>query len=217
VLHLVSCDSFKLAKCNVTTEIDSFTVQGNSDFSFIIPCKTVNELYRMLSTDEDATVTVYTSRKNIVFQLEDMIFFSRLIDGDYIDYNRIIVTTHRITVSLDRAVLIGALERAALVTEERIAGSVRSHVKLEVVEKLLKISATSASGSTYDEIVVDHEGPNLVIAFNNRFLTDSVRACDSEVVEISMSSALTSINIQPAETEEGKEEIFMLLPVRMKE
>ena len=215
-LYLVSCDSFKLAKCNVTTEIDAFTALGHSDFSFIIPCKTVNELYRMLETDEDATVTVYTSRKNIVFDLDHMIFFSRLIDGDYIDYNRIIVTNHRIAVTLDRAVLIGALERAALVTEERIAGSVRSHVKLTVDGEFLKISATSTAGSTYEELAIEHEGDDLVIAFNNRYLIDSLRSCTAERVKLSMTSALSSINIEPAQQDEDKE-LFLLLPVRMKD
>ena len=215
-LYLVSCDSFKLAKCNVTTEIDAFTAQGNSDFSFIIPCKTVNELYRMLQTDEDATVTVYTSRKNIVFDLDHMIFFSRLIDGEYIDYNRIIMTNHRITVELDRAVLIGALERAALVTEERIAGSVRSHVKLTVEGDYLKISATSTAGSTYEELAIEHEGGDLVIAFNNRYLIDSLRSCTADRVKLSMTSALSSINIEPGEQGEDKE-LFLLLPVRMKD
>jgi DNA polymerase-3 subunit beta len=127
------------------------------------------------------------------------------------------IKNHKLSIKLDKQMLLSALDRAALVTEERIAGSVRSHVKLEVVEKLLKISATSASGSTYDEIVVDHEGPNLVIAFNNRFLIDSVRACDADMIKISMSSSLTSINIEPDEDEEGREEIFMILPVRMKD
>ncbi|MBQ7378246.1 MAG: DNA polymerase III subunit beta [Clostridia bacterium] len=215
-LYLVSCDSFKLAKCNVTTEIDAFSAQGGSDFSFIIPCKTVNELYRMLDSDEEATVTVYTSRKNIVFDLDSMIFFSRLIDGDYIDYNRIIVTTHRITVCVDRAVLIGALERAALVTEERIAGSVRSHVKLTVSGDYLKISATSTAGSTYEELYVEHEGDDLVIAFNNRYLIDSLRACTADRVKLSMTSPLSSINIEPCEQGEDKE-LFLLLPVRMKD
>ena len=215
-LYLVSCDSFKLAKCNVTTEIDAFCAQGNSDFSFIIPCKTVNELYRMLESDGDATVTVYTSRKNIVFDLDHMIFFSRLIDGEYIDYNRINVTNHKIAVELDRAVLIGALERAALVTEERIAGSVRSHVKLTVEGDYLKISATSTAGSTYEELLIDHEGDDLIIAFNNRYLIDSLRSCTADKVKLSMSSALSSINIEPAEQSEDKE-LFLLLPVRMKD
>ena len=81
----------------------------------------------------------------------------------------------------------------------------------------MKISATSTLGSTYDEMEVEHEGEDLLIAFNNRFLIDSLRASEQEYVRFSMTSALTSINIEPAEEKEGESELFMLLPIRMKE
>ena len=153
-----------------------------------------------------------------MFFLKKMTFFSRLIEGQYIEYDRIILKTHRIFAIADRDALISALERAALITEEKVAGSVRSHVKLLFEDHLLKVSAVSAMGSTYDELEVDHEGDDLLIAFNNRYLIDSLRACNAEKVRISMTSALTSINIEPAAAEEGDdEELFMLLPVRMKE
>ena len=114
--------------------------------------------------------------------------------------------------------LISALERAALITEERVAGSVRSHVKLQLEGGLLKILASSAAGSTYDEIEVEHEGGDLLIAFNNRFLIDSVRACECDRVRIALSSAISSVNIEPAEGgSESCEDLFMILPVRMKE
>ena len=221
-LMLVACDSFKLAKCRVKTELTNKNTNGNAhlEFSFIIPVKTVNELSRLLSDDEEAVTQVYITRKHIVFMIGEITFFSRLVDGDYIDYNRIIVTNHRISVSVDKHELIAALERAALVTEEKIAGSVRSHVKLEVCGDTLKISAVSSAGSTYDELSIGHTGEDMLIAFNNRFLIDTVRACDSEELVLTMSSPLTSMNVQPVENnyeESGKEEIFMLLPVRMKE
>lgn len=217
-LLLVSCDTFKLARCSVQAEMEAKNEDGSDlNFSFIIPTKTVNELFRILKDDERATVRIYMSRKNIVFHFEDMIFFSRLIDGMYIDYDRIIVRSHRIFVTVDRERLIAALERAALVTEEKVAGSVRSHVKLEFEGPVLKISAVSTLGSTYDEVEIDHEGDDLLIAFNNRFLIDSLRASTAERVRISLSTALTSINIEPAVPTEGETELFMLLPVRMKD
>lgn len=216
---LVSCDSFKLAKSVRQTELQNRNTNNDShlDFSFIIPVKTVNELYKLLGDDEDSLTQIYVTRKHIIFMIGELKFFSRLIDGDYIDYDRIIIKNHKICVTLDRQELIAALERAALVTEEKIAGSVRSHVKLDVSGDLLKISAVSSAGSTYDEMNVEHDGDDILIAFNNRFLIDSLRACDADRVKLSMSSPLTSMNIEPADKEEGKEEIFMLLPVRMKE
>ena len=157
------------------------------------------------------------TRKNVVFNIGKLTFFSRLIDGQYIEFDRIILGTHRIFATVNRERLISSLERAALVTEEKVAGSVRSHVKLQFEEGVLKISAISTLGSTYDEVDISHEGADLLIAFNNRFLIDSLKASDAETVKLSMTSALTSINIEPADAEEGKEELFMLLPVRMKE
>jgi DNA polymerase-3 subunit beta len=220
-LMMVSCDSFKLAKCMKKTEIVNKNTNGNAhiEYSFIIPVKTVNELSRLLSDDEEAVTQIYYTRKHLVFLIGDLTFFSRLVDGEYIDYNRIIMSNHRINVIADKRELISALERAALVTEERIAGSVRSHVKLDVNEDTLKISAVSSAGSTYDELIIDHTGEDIVIAFNNRFLIDTVRACDSERLSLKMSSPLTSMNVAPVDAEGnvGDEEIFMLLPVRTKE
>ena len=217
-LLMVSCDSYKLARCATKATIENKNTDGSAlKFSFIIPTKTINELYKLLKDDEREDVRIYMSRKNIVFNIGDMVFFSRLIEGQYIDYDRIILKTHRIFATVDRERMISALERAALVTEEKIAGSVRSHVKLEFDGGVLMISAVSTLGSTYDEIEIDQEGDRILIAFNNRFLLDSLRASDAEKVRISMTSALTSINIEPAEADEDSTDLFMLLPVRMKE
>ncbi|MBQ9759780.1 MAG: DNA polymerase III subunit beta [Clostridia bacterium] len=217
-LLLVSCDSYKLAKCKVETEIENKNEDATAlDYSFIMPTKTVNELFKMLRDDEREVVRIYMSRKNIVFHIGNLIFFSRLIEGQYIDYDRILVNSHRIEAVISRDAMISALERAALVTEEKVAGSVKSHVKLEFCENTVRISATSTMGSTYDELEIEHKGGDLLIAFNNRFLIDSLRAADCEHVKLSMTSALTGINIEPVEAEENVKEIFMLLPVRMKE
>ena len=160
-------------------------------------------------------------RKNIVFDLDGITFFSRLIDGEYMDYERIIVRNHRILVTVDRDVLLSALERAALITEERVPGAVRSSVRLDIVGGMLKVSAVSGLGSSYDEMPIWHEGDDLTIAFNNRYLMDSLRACRAGNVRLSMSTSLSSINIEPVLSEEetaaGESELYFLLPVRTKE
>ena len=218
-LHMVSCDSFKMATC--ATETDITGVDGNpevEDAKFILPNKSVSELYKLLNDkDEEALVTVYTSRKNIIFVMDGVTFFSKLIEGEYIDYNRIILRNHRILLFMDREAFISALEHAALITEEKVAGSVRSHVRLETEGQTLKISATSGTGSAYDEVAIGHEGADITIAFNNRYLIDSLRACNADRIKISMSSPLTSINIEPNDDDTATEDLFMLLPVRMKE
>ena len=217
-IRMVACDSFKLAKCEVVTELANRNSDGAElRFAFIIPTKTVTELFKLLSDEEDAVSRIYMMRKHIVIEIGDITFFSRLIEGEYIDYDRIIITTHKITVEMDKEDLVAALERAALVTEEKVAGSVRSHAKLDFSDGTLKISANSSIGSTYDELETVQNGGNICIAFNNRYLIESLRSCDSEKVKISLSSPLTSINIEPIDPDKDENDLFMLLPVRMKD
>ena len=216
-VNVVACDGFKLAVCSENTKLEK--LDGSSkgaDYSFIVPVKSVNEIVKLLSDDEDDEVTVYMSHKNMVVVFEDIVFFTRLITGEYVDYNRIIIRNHKIQVSAAKQDIIAALEKASLITEERIAGSVRSHVRVEVCEDVLKVSAVSSAGSIYDEFNVEHTGDDISIAFNNRFLIDSIRACRSEKIKISMSSPLMSINVEPCDDEDG-EELFMLLPVRTRD
>jgi DNA polymerase-3 subunit beta len=218
-LLTVTCDSHRLAKCEVQTTIKGAGNDASMNYSFIIPVKTVNELSRMLLDSEEDDAVIFVSRKNMLMKLGDLTFFSRLIDGEYINHDSVILKNHTITMECDRTGLISALERAAIITEERVAGSVRSHVKLQLEGDLLKIYAISTAGSTYDEIAVDHEGDDITIAFNNRYLLDALRACTADRVKISLTSHLTSINVEPSdiEAEDENRELFMLLPVRIKE
>ncbi len=217
MINVVACDGFKLAVCSYGAELKRLeNSERGVDYSFIVPVKSVNELSKLLSDGEDDEVTVYMSHRNMVVKFEDLIFFTRLINGEYVDYNRIIIKNHKIEVKADKSRVIAALEKAALITEERIAGSVRSHVRVEVMGDTMKVSAVSAAGSIYDEFEIEHSGDDLSIAFNNRFLIDSVRACRSQTIKLSMSSPLMSINIEPCDDEEGSE-LFMLLPVRTRE
>ncbi len=217
-LLTVTCDGFRLAKCAISTEMTNAGADGvPMNYSFIIPVKTVGELQRMLLDSDEEDARIFVSRKNILMKLGDLTFFSRLIDGEYIDYDRVIINSHRISVEADKNALLSALDRAALITEEKIANSVRSHVKLQLDGDLLKIFANSTAGSTYDELPVVHEGEDIIIAFNNRYLIDSLRSCTADRVKISMTSALTSINIEPLDKEDDHSELFFLLPVRMKE
>lgn len=216
-INIVACDGFKLAVCSYGAELKK--LEGSErgvEYSFIVPVKSVNELIKLLSDNEDDEVTVYMSHKNMVVVFDDLIFFTRLINGEYVDYNRIIIKNHKIEVKTEKSRIIAALEKAALITEERIVGSVRSHVRIEVVGDIMKVSAVSTAGSIYDEFPIEHDGDDLSIAFNNRFLIDSIRACRSKTIKISMSSPLMSINVEPYDDEEGSE-LFMLLPVRTRD
>lgn len=219
---MVACDSFKLSKCKRRAELVNKNTNGNEhlSYAFIVPAKTVNDLCRLLEDNDEALTQIFVTRKHIVFKIGELTFFSRLLDGEYIDYERIIVKTHKISVCVDKEEFLSALERAAIITEEKIAGNVRAHVKLDIKEDSLKIYAMSVAGSTYDELNVEHTNDDILIAFNNRFLIDSVRSCSGKKLLLTLSSPLNSMNIEPSEAEykeNGIEELFMLLPVRTKD
>ena len=216
-INVVACDGFKLAVCSAESDIKKLeNSERGVEFSFIIPVKSVNELTRLLSDDEEDTVTVYMSHRNMVVAFEDLTFFTKLIVGEFVNYNSIIIKNHKIEVKASKQLLLAALEKASLITEERIAGSVRSHVRIEICDDIMKVSAVSSAGSIYDEFNVEHSGDDISIAFNNRFLIDSIKACRSETVKLSMSSPLMGINIEPCDEESGSE-LFMLLPVRTRD
>lgn len=217
-LLCVACDSFRLAKSEKKLEFGRINDDRDAlHFAYVVPAKTINELCRMLLDDDELTVAVYMGRKHMVYVIEGLTFFTRLIEGEYIDYDRIIIKNHRIIVECPRDALLMALEKAAIVTEEKIVGAGRAYVKLSLEGGLLKVTAESALGSSYDEIPVEHEGEDIVIAFNNRYLIDSVRSCTGDTVELQMSTPLTSVNIIPVHPDDGEdtEDIFFLLPVRM--
>ena len=221
-ITMVSCDSFKLSKCKRKVELVNKNTNGNQHlaYAFIVPAKTVNDLCRLLDDDDEALTQIFVTRKHIVCNIGGLTFFSRLLDGEYIDYDRIIVKTHKIDVVIEKEQLYSALERAALITEEKIVGSTRAHVKLDIKEDNLKIYAMSVAGSTYDELNIEHSGDDILIAFNNRYLLDTIRSCSGEKIKLSLTSPLGSMNIQPASEEykeNGIDEIFMLLPVRTKD
>lgn len=223
-LTVVSCDGNRLAKCGSKCEITN-RQGGESDISFIVPGKTLSELGKLLS-DSDDTVTVSLTRKHVIFTLAGdsdsrrggIVFFSRLIEGEYIDYNRIVPSDHKIAVEINRSGLSASLERASLMIEEK-SGSGRGHVTCNFTGDKLIITADSISGSLYDEIPIGKTGDDIRIGFNCRFLLDAVRAADAETVRIALSTPLMGVAITDAEErpEDEGEFLFFVMPVRMKD
>ena len=214
-LEVVSCDSFTLSKCTLSCEVGSLSVDGTSSYSFIIPGEALGELNKVLSDGDNSEVLFYLSRKHAIIAKDDNIFFTRIIDSEYIDYNRIIPRDNDIRVELDRARLLSGLERANIIAEEKIQGSGRSYVKLIVEGQSLTLNSTSVNGEVSDEMDCVHEGGDLEIGFNCRYLINSVKVIDSEEIVITLKGSTQAITIEPKECEEGFSSFYMILPVRM--
>ena len=217
MLDVTSCDSYTLSKCRVNCKIEDigkYKIFEEEPYSMIIPGHALGELLRMLD-DSDEPLSIYIGVKHAMFHIGDVIFFTRLIDNDYIDYTRILPKDQTIFLRVNRQRLLAGLERAMLIAEEKHAGSARSYVKLIVGTDSLKLTSTSAGGKVSDEMACIVSGGELTIGFNCRFLINSVRAADSEEVMITMKSPTSCITIEPAEKNEEKDFFYLVLPLRM--
>ncbi len=213
-MEVISCDSYSLSRRSVSCDLRDVGEISVLDFSFLVPGHALNELVRILG-DGDEITCVKIARKHAIFFFNDIIFFTRMIDSEYIDYDRIIPKDQTIHVTISRERMLAALERATLIAEERIQGSGRSYVKLIIDGNLMSITSTSVNGKVYDEIGITHEGEDLEIGFNCRYLINSIRATEGEILDLSFKTPTQSVTIRPHEKSEERDFFYMVLPVRM--
>ena len=133
------------------------------------------------------------------------------------DYNRIIPQDNDIFVEVDRDRLLDGLERANIIAEEKIQGSGKSYVKIIVEDQFLTLTSSSVNGRVCDEMDCVHEGEDIEIGFNCRYLINSVKVAEGENIKISFKSPTRGIIIRPAEENEEDTYLYMVLPIRMAE
>lgn len=211
ILTAVSCDGSRLSVISHKEPVESI---GTSDLAFdvIIPGKSVSELLRFVN-DTDKEMSVYVARKHIIFFIDNFILFTRRIDAQYVDYDRFIPKAPKIFVTVNTSELLGALERALLVTEERRQGQVPSPVICSFNDGALTVSSSSVTGKVSDVIIGKQQGENLDIGFNCRLLYDAVKVCDCEKVKLSLTSPLMSMTLEDGEEE--NDFLYLVLPVRL--
>ena len=215
-IRVVSCDGCTLSLCNLHTPIVT-VIDKLERTSFIVPGKTIGELVKMLSDEPGEFVTIMVTNKNIIFNMENLVFSSRLVEGEYVDYERLIPRDQPIEAVVDAKEFQDALERAALISEEKIAGSTKNYVKLSFVENSLQITSKSANGNIYEEITCEHTGDDLVIGFNCRYLIDTMRSITTEKIKIKLITPNMSATIEPIDEEAEDQYIYMALPLKMKD
>ena len=210
----VSCDSFRLAYTEQLGEIKDVEKNSDVEESFIIPGKTLNELKNFLSDDIEDEVMIRLGRKHVTFEIGGLVFFSRLLEGQYIEYNRYIPKDNPICVKISCKDFISSLEKAAIISEEK--SQIKNFVKCTFKDNLLITTANAVSGSAYDEVPVEKTGDDLEIAFTCRYLLDALRVCDVDTIKLSMSGPLRAMVIEPASDADKGSFLFVTLPTRMK-
>ena len=214
-MEVVSCDSYRLSKCNIKCDIKSISNNNDIDLSFIIPGHALGELSKVLSDGKEEDVNVYISRKHAIINKDNVIFFTRTIDSEYIDYNRMIPRDNTIVVNIDRERLLSGLERANIIAEEKIQGSGKSYVKISVSDQYLALTSSSVHGCVNDEMDCVHEGEDIEIGFNCRYLIDSVKVAEGENIYVKFKNPNQAITIEAVESDEKFSYFYVIVPVRM--
>lgn len=190
-LTLVATDGHRLAMAQnpLDTEVPSKQ-------EVILPRKTVLELQRLLK-DDDAAIEMRFANNQAKFQFAGLEFVTKLVEGKFPDYNRVIPRNHKNAVVLGRAPLLASLQRAAILTSEKFKG-----VRVNIEPGLLKIASSNAEQEeAKEEIEIDYAGDPIEIGFNVTYLIDVLANSAHEMVKLelqdSAASALFSLPEQP--------------------
>ena len=208
ILEMVATDGNRLTRAR--KEINS----KGENIMFISPARTLNEVSRIISMLKDETVKFILKKNKIVFEFENVMFQSRLIDGTYPKYQQLIPSTNEKSVSVAKEELIQAIERVSVMVNERT-----NIIKFNFENNGLEIiTDTPESGSGKDFLDIAYEYENLLIAFNYKYILDSLKNMDSKNVKIEMSTNLSASIFKPeCETdEESNNYICLIMPVQVR-
>lgn len=204
-LNLVSIDGYRLA---VSTSVLESKVP---DSRMIIPGKTLQNISSLLNTNTE-TFKLGFNDKYSMFVIGDTVIKSRLLDGAFIEYNKLLPNGHNTLVVANRKDLLGCIERASLL----IVNERNSLVKLAVRDNSLSIFANADYGNCNEDMCVSLEGDYLDIAFNSRYLMEALKVIETEEVRIEFTSNVNPCIIKPVyEKETNKDYTYLVLPVRM--
>ena len=219
IMTLVGCDGNRLS-------IGSMPAPGGEaapNAEMIIPGRMLTEVLKLLK-DTEEEMTLMLTRKHVLFFVGDICFFTRIIDVDYITYTRYIPKDFLTSVYIDTKALLGAIERASLITENKLGSNARTFVKMEFEGREVNISSVSDGGSVHETVPAAIEGNGVVIGFNCRYLLDILRACpdEMETLHLRLNSEYMGMTIEngtskepDAAPSEEPDFTFFLMPVKM--
>jgi len=185
-LTLVATDGHRLALAQATLETDIPKQE------VILPRKTVLELQRLLK-DDDTTIEMRFAPNQAKFSFAGMEFVTKLVEGKFPDYNRVIPKNHKNKVTLGRGPLLQSLQRAAILTSEKFKG-----VRVNIEPGTLRIASSNAEQEeAMEELEIDYGGDSIEIGFNVTYLIDALTNMGQEMVTVELqdtnSSALITV------------------------
>ncbi|WGL65168.1 DNA polymerase III subunit beta [Pseudomonas sp. CW003PS] len=202
LLRAVATDGHRLAMCSMEA-----TIQQEGKHQVIVPRKGILELARLL-TEQDAEVSIVLGQHHIRANTGEFTFTSKLVDGKFPDYERVLPRGGDKLVLADRQGLREAFSRTAILSNEKYRG-----IRLTLAAGLLKIQANNPEQEeAEEEIVVDYNGGGLEIGFNVSYLLDVLGVMSTEQVRLILSDSNSSALLQEADNDDSA---YVVMPMRL--
>ncbi len=173
----------------------------------IVPGKTLNEVSKILPGGADSDVTVYFTEKHIVFEFDNTVVVSRLIEGEYFSIDRMLSGDYETKVKVNKRELLNCIDRATLLTRE----GDRKPIVINITDGRMELKIDSALGSMNEDIDIEKQGRDLMIGFNPKFLIDALRVIDDEEADLYMVNPKAPCFIKNQE----ESYIYLILPVSL--
>jgi DNA polymerase-3 subunit beta len=202
LIRAVATDGHRLALSEAECALGQET-----GLQVILPRKAVLELARLLS-ESDEPIEIDVSNNHIRFTMGETSFTSKLIDGKFPDYQRVIPSNTDKEITADRDDLKQALMRTSILSNEKYRG-----IRFQFSSGLLKLLAHNPEQEeAEDEMEIDYQGEQLVIGFNVGYLIEVLNVIDTASVKLSLSDSNSSCLIQNMDSEQSR---YVIMPMRL--
>ncbi len=200
-LSLVATDGHRLAFTTATLDVEVPKQE------VILPRKTVLEMQRLLS-DADGAIEMRFANNQAKFVFDGMEFVTKLVEGKFPDYNRVIPKNHKNSITLGRQTLLSSLQRTAILTSDKFKG-----VRLNLDPGSLRVASSNAEQEeAVDEMDIDYNGQSIEIGFNVSYLIDVLVNMEQDMVKLELSDANSSALITIPDDNSFK---YVVMPMRI--
>lgn len=199
ILRVASLDGHRISTRKVALKDEV------RDKKLVVPGKTLNEVSKILSGEAESMVNISYTNNHIVFEFDNTIVVSRLIEGEYFKIDQMISSDYETKVRINKRELLNCIDRATLLVKE----GDKKPIIINIGDDIMELRIKSQIGSMDEEIMINKEGKDLLIGFNPKFLIDALRVIDEEEVTLYLMNAKAPCFIK----DEKETYVYLILPV----
>ena len=203
-ISAIAVDGFRLARRTYHTDDPT-----GRTLSYVVPAQGLKEVEKIL-VDGDETVAFTMGQKHIMYQIGNATLICRLLEGEFLDWKKVVPTNCPIKLTAHVSDLVSSIERVGLIVSEKYKSPVRCVFGNQVVY----LRTNTTIGAAEDQCTLAGDGKELEIGFNVRYLADALKAIPSEEVVLELTNGLSPIVLTPADNKFDYS--YMVLPVRIK-